>query len=516
MKDKAPLNKSRRIGDWSLRVYDEDSAPIDLLEKLISSGPAQARAGAFKTTSGRRTIWIYKTGPSKDQSIFIKHYSMPRLLKQFKYLFRNSRTRQEWFMGCRLLEMGLPAAKPLAMAERRKRGLLREDYLFEEALTGHENFDSWFAKNFGACDEVSSALRPDAKKRHETIHALAELVRRMHELGVMQRDFKPDSIMVGPEGDFKLVDLERVLIKKRGLSLSDRLKNLAKIDQAFGHIGNDSDRLRFLKHYFKDEKPGKDKLAEYGRSISHLSEIEFRKEARDRRAWIFTSNESYANWSYRGFAVYSYKKSIRPFVKAVIDSAIEGKVFSGGKFAGDPEFVYNVRWCNAVTAFALSPQLRYRRVPHVVPEAAVRPRASDDFGVLICPRERGEWHRLGDAFRGVPGDEEKAELCLDLGRFLRVLHFMGITWQRHPQDFMLCNAGASSFQKKFLLNRLELLVTDRTPSPLQARRVIDEIGVVAGLGREHVKLVQEGHEGRMPRHFTEFICLRLPRDYERP
>jgi hypothetical protein len=116
----------------------------------------------------------------------------------------------------------------------------------------------------------------------------------------------------------------------------------------------------------------------------------------------------------------------------------------------------------------------------------------------------------------VPGDEEKAELSLDLGRFLRVLHFMGITWQRHPQDFLLCNTGASSFQKKFLLNRLELLVTDRTPPPHQARRVIDEIGVVAGLGREHVKLVQEGHEGCMARHFTEFICLRLPRDYERP
>ncbi len=522
MKDKGLIDKSRQLGDWSLRIYDEDSATLGLLEEFIFSGPEQARAGAFKTTSGRRTIWIYKTGPSKDQTIFIKHYSRPRLLKQLKYLFRNSRTRQEWFMGCRLLEMGLPAAKPLAMAERRKHGLLQEDYLFQESLSGHENFDFWFSRNFGPQDNIDERTGSGAggrsEERRQVINKLAELVRRMHELGVMQRDFKPDSIMVGPEGDFKLVDLERVLIKKRrhGLSLSDRLKNLAKIDQAFGHIGTESDRLRFLKHYFKDDGPDNDKLSDYCKIISRLSEIEFRKQARDRRAWIFSNNESYANWSYRGFTVYSYRKSVRSFVKSVIDSVSRGKAFSGNIFADDPEMAYDLRWCKAVTAFALSPQLRYRKVPHVVPEAALTPPASDDWGVLLYPQGRAPWLEIGVAFGRLSDTEEKAEFCRDLGRFLRVLHGMGITWQRRPQDFMLCNAGASCFQKKFLLNRLDLLVIDRTPSGDETRRILEEIGRLFGLDVKHTRLMKEGHDHCKVRHFTRFTCLRLPRDFERP
>ena len=97
-------------------------------------------------------------------------------------------------MGVAMENLGLPVARHLAMGERRIAGLLQEDYLIQEALSGYKDFDRWFAENF----EGKLHGRPVLERRH-AINRLAALIRRMHDQGVLQRDLKPDQIVVGPE-----------------------------------------------------------------------------------------------------------------------------------------------------------------------------------------------------------------------------------------------------------------------------------------------------------------------------
>ncbi|MFO8056988.1 MAG: lipopolysaccharide kinase InaA family protein [bacterium] len=520
MKAPSSIQKIERRNYWTWQVYGLKDSPVEMLEKLVASAGSRRLTSPFKTTAGRRTIWVLETDLPNKQDIFVKHYSRPSLLKQFKHIFRNSRTRQEWEMGVRLGETGFPVAKPLAMAERKSFGLLQEDYLFQESLEGYENFDAWFDRKFESqksdVDDAEARPAKSSKERRRVISELAALVRRMHDKGVMQRDFKPDSIMVGPAGDFKLVDLERVLIKKRGLSLSDRLKNLAKLDQAFSHVGTTTDRLRFLKAYFRDDRLPLKKLYEYSGTVSHLSEIEFRKQARDRRAWIKSSNETYSVWNHRGFRIYSSRRSIPSFLQYIVRGAREGGGFAEKDYYVDSGIAYSSRWCRALTAFALSPQLRYRRVPHTIPEAALLPPGSDDWGLLVVPVSREPYCPVNESRYRLPKGEPALEFYRQLGRVLRILHRMGITWQRYPPDFMLCNPRAGGLVDKFLVNRLELLVTDQTPSAGQAVSILEEISHLLCLNHEQKKALHEGYRNCMMRHFSRFTCLRLPRSHERP
>ena len=507
-------------GPWRIFLSEPIASCQEELGRLISDGTGDSWV-PVKKTFGRRSIWKVKLD-SDSINLFAKHYSKPRFSKQLKHLIRNSRTRQEWEVGLKLEEMGFPVPRHLAMAERKRFGLLQEDYIFQESLEGYENFDVWWSTNFSSRDEDNQG--PDegrqqrSRRKREVIARVASLVRRMHDKGVMQRDFKADSIMVGPSGEFKLVDLERVVIKqgKSGLVLADRLKNLAKIDQAFAPLGTVTDKIRFLIEYFKkDGLPGS-RLSDYARTISRLSEMEFRKQARNRQAWITSSNESYRVWHYRGFRIHSYQMSISSFLKHVVNCINDESSPVAGDTYKDPRMAYNLRWCMAKSAFSLSPQLRYRRVPHAMPEAALLSGGNKDWGVLVGPAARPPYFPVSESPEKLAEVTRKNEFYWNLGRFLRVLHRMGITWKSHPGDFLLCCPEGDTLGNRFMVNRLELLVMDRTPSSSESRAILEDIADLLKMEVEPRKAFHQGYRRCMIRHFNRVTYMRLLRSDEMP
>jgi hypothetical protein len=112
---------------WTWRVRPEFAPKAAGIEKRIGSGKDKPGAKTVKETGGRRTIWTMPLKRGSKATAFVKYYSRPRFTKQLKHLVRNSRTRQEWEMGVRLEDMGLPVARHLAMGERRVAGLLQEE-----------------------------------------------------------------------------------------------------------------------------------------------------------------------------------------------------------------------------------------------------------------------------------------------------------------------------------------------------------------------------------------------------
>lgn len=499
----------RRPGKWTWRVRPEYADRAQGIEDRIEQAKKGPHARSIKKTDGRRDIWAIPLVKGSDKMAFVKHYSRPRFSKQLKYFVRKSRTLQEWEMGLKLEGMGLPVPRHLAMGERRVLGLLQEDYLVQESLEGYRDFESWFREKWQGVK-----AGPEIKRKREDIRSLAELVRRMHDKGVLQRDFKADSVMVGPEGDFKLVDLERALIVKDegGLSITLRIANLAKIDQALGFIASIADRLRFLGYYFQGDNLTREKLREYARRIGELAELEFRKQAQDRREWIMADNVSFRRYRFPGFRVISIRmvpsESYRPVIKKIQKAAELEHVLP--EIDGRPGLELKGYWCDALNAMANGPNLKYRRVPYVLPVAALIPNSSEQWGIFLSAIPPQPFVTLATAAATAAESEASDQFAADLGRVLRVLHRMGITWREHRPDCMYYHPAEAEPMSRFYVNRLDLLVLDRTPEPEEAERILADIQRVIGLSSRQGRVMREAYRRCLIRWFKPPSPLRAP------
>jgi hypothetical protein len=489
-----------RGGPWTWRVRSDFSGKVSGIEKRIAYQKDKPGLRLFKETGGRRKIWVMSLQKGSATKAFVKHYSRPHFTKQLKHLVRHSRTRQEWEMGVALEGLGLPVARHIAMGEKRLFGLLMEDYLIQEYLEGYKNFDAWFR------ERAEQASRPSAGDRRQVTETLAVLIRKMHDRGVLQRDFKPDSIVVGPDGDLKLVDLERVLIKKggAGLSMSDRIANLAKIDQTFGFIGSTADRLRFLARYFKDQGLSSEELARTAAEISRLAEISFRKRAREVRIWAEVENESYHQYTYRGYRVTAYFDIHRKFIESVIDridrTVMEDLVCSWAP--ENPEVKVPLRgvWCDARTALGHSPYLYCRKVPFAPARAAVYP-SSGPWGLLLYLRPGPPLTTWKKGAETAMADGNVVEFAKDLGRSLRILHRMGITWSVYRNDAMLYDPTHPDPLLRFYVNRLDLLLLERSPAGAEAEKILDIVSELLNLPREADRTMKDSYRTCRTRWF---------------
>jgi len=479
-------DKTIRKDPWTWRVNASEPWALELTKDLAAV--KEGSTPLFRHGEGRREIYKVERAGRK---VFIKSYARPRLAKQIKHLFRNSRTRQEWEMGLAFEAMGLPVARHLAMAERKRFGLLMEDYLFQEWLEGYQSYGEWFAQRWQGIDSGRGV-----KARRAEVGRLAWLVRRMHDQGVLQRDFKADSVLVGPSCDYKLVDLERALIRKsgRGLSKAERIKNLAKIGQAFGYFGTSSDRLRFLEAYFERDGLSRKKVIRLASEIAELSELEFRKQARDRRVWAETENQTYFQTRIRGFQVSAHRLLSLDFLKTVVKRIDRAacETFTMAAYSGRPPQKFRAVWCDCVNALGHSPALYYRRAPFVPARAAIR-RPGQNFGLLLYLDPGPPLVNWSEGASMAQAEGRAEDYGRDLGRTLRALHRLGITWQELRADSMLYDPAMRNPWMRFYVNRLDLLVMDRSPGKEEAREILDRVCDAAGLACASARAMKQAY-----------------------
>ena len=202
----------------------EDKSARQLVAELRAAAKSKDREALkiFKTTTGRRRIYLYAP-PGASQKYLVKFYLPADLAKRVKYLVRNSRCRQEYFAAKKLAELKIPAVRAIAFGYRGDYKLPAEELVIEPYLEGIKTFEQLW-KEFG---------NEDQKKLFK---AFSKTLAGMHEKGVLQRDFKPDSILAQVKaGEFELIlsDLERIKFFSRPLSTEHRIDNLGKIFQSF-------------------------------------------------------------------------------------------------------------------------------------------------------------------------------------------------------------------------------------------------------------------------------------------
>ncbi len=172
-------------------------------------------------------------------------------LKKLYYLFIDSRNIKSWKRGYQLLNRELPTARPLAVMERRRAGLLRDSILVTEAVADATDFDVLLRGELPRQDPARLRGLKD-----QLLVALVRLVKDLQARGFAHRDFKAPNVMVqwDPSGDepprLTLIDLDGLLLRRR-LSRRDRLRPLMRLNVSLdeAHIVTRTDRLRFLKAY---------------------------------------------------------------------------------------------------------------------------------------------------------------------------------------------------------------------------------------------------------------------------
>jgi tRNA A-37 threonylcarbamoyl transferase component Bud32 len=178
--------------------------------------------------------------------------SQPRgLAKRILQSLRASRPMLAWKRGNALLHRQIPTARPLAVLERRRCGLLMDSLVISEYLPHTQDLDTLLTV---ALREQPANVQGRLKR--QVADSLAGLIRRLHELGFTHRDLKAPNILVQWDPAWPqpartlLVDMDGLRVIRRPTSDVEN-QALARLNVSLDHCKRVTlaDRVRFLRFY---------------------------------------------------------------------------------------------------------------------------------------------------------------------------------------------------------------------------------------------------------------------------
>ena len=166
--------------------------------------------------TGRNTIKVFDTPYGR---LNVKAYRVPSLLNRIVYSFLRKPKGRRAFDYPRLMEAaGVSTPRVIAYMEERRTGLIARSWLVtEQSRLEHTMYE------FGDRD-LSAAADRDA------IAAFARFAARMHEAGVLHRDFSPGNILfdrIDGQWRFSLVDINRMSFG--AVSVRKGCRNMARL-----------------------------------------------------------------------------------------------------------------------------------------------------------------------------------------------------------------------------------------------------------------------------------------------
>lgn len=168
----------------------------------------------------------------------------PAVLKRARITARDTlrtpRGERAYLTATRLRSLGLPTPEPLGWAL-----FPNESWYACRKVDGAAQVREWFLHRMDA--DRFPAPRHDIP--FATILAsLGRLARSLHQAGVYFRDFTDGNVLVTPNGDLTLVDLDRARFLPVPLSLDLRLRDLSRPG-----VTRPDDQAALLEAYFAPE-----------------------------------------------------------------------------------------------------------------------------------------------------------------------------------------------------------------------------------------------------------------------
>lgn len=254
-----------------------------------------------------RTVWRCRLG---DAHYYLKQYHSRQWTHRLGNLFRGDDASREMTISRHLRSRGILATPVLAVGQSAGRR-----WMLSEAIEPAEPADLWHARLAGGKDKKS------LRQLRQANRALAELVGRMHNAGVLHHDLHCGNVLVQSAGDgmetsaprLTLVDLHRAGRRWR-LSRRARAKNLAMLlhDR---QSATRTQRLAFLRHYL-EVTGGPGTLRGWWAMVQHFAEGHTRNQLRSRDRRVLGDNKYFTRLrlpgGWRGHAVLATKCQVGP------------------------------------------------------------------------------------------------------------------------------------------------------------------------------------------------------------
>lgn len=167
------------------------------LKDYIDNLPFFFEKDGTEIYSGRNLIKVFSINGLK---INVKRYGIPRFINRIIYsFFRKPKGLRAYLYPQILLDKGFETPEPIAYIEERRYGIIRYSYFV--------SIQSPYRFTFYQFGDST----PD--KYGDIITAFAHYTARLHEAGILHRDYSPGNILfdkVEGEYHFSLVDINRI------------------------------------------------------------------------------------------------------------------------------------------------------------------------------------------------------------------------------------------------------------------------------------------------------------------
>lgn len=214
--------------------------------------------GSSKIPKYRSRLQFEISAPAKI--LFLKRYDNPSIISQLgNWFWQKSRKSM---MSCdldstrNLAKMGISTPKVIAYGEQWGIFFEKRSFIITEKIPDAESLE----QRLPYCFQGQSTAKK-LKQQRQFIKQLSLFSRKFHDTGYRHRDFYLAHIFYSVDGNFYLIDLQRVF-KPGLLAERFRVKDIAQLYySAPGSVFSRTDRLRFYKNYTgKDFLDKSDKL----------------------------------------------------------------------------------------------------------------------------------------------------------------------------------------------------------------------------------------------------------------
>jgi tRNA A-37 threonylcarbamoyl transferase component Bud32 len=280
-------SKNGRVRWWLEGPTTRRLAPLLADPDRTLQGPGSVA----RSRVGRKRF--YRLAEDGDEpALYVKVFRVAAGLARLRSFLRPSKARREAAIARAVAERGLEVARPIAVGEERRAGLLLRSF-------------SVIPERPGSDLRALLLGTPEARERRALVEAFGRLARRLHDAGVDQDDFSPNNFLVGVNGRFALLDFERCRLRR--VPPQRRWHVLAKLQRHDLGVSR-TDRVRFLRAYLGEQEGRAARAAAWRaieRELRHIRRRDARHATRrarkpgrhvvrDAEGWVVRGRERHA------------------------------------------------------------------------------------------------------------------------------------------------------------------------------------------------------------------------------
>ena len=242
------LNKNRihtrTSGTLLLFFYDPDR--ILWMEEIIPA--LLTRQDGIPVRSSQFATVMQFENPLTGEAFYYKEFHNRGIKDLLKNLVGLTRSKRAFTAGHQLLKFGFPTPEPVLHGVVRIFFFIRKNFMITRAVSGDRTYE-YFKHRYNL------PLPPELlEEKRALIYKAGHEIGRLHRAGIFHGDLRVGNLIIegyGPASKIYFVDNERTM-RYGILSADKRLKNLVQLNMVgLPHISN-TDRLRFMNAYLKE------------------------------------------------------------------------------------------------------------------------------------------------------------------------------------------------------------------------------------------------------------------------